>query len=170
MADEIIAARVRELFHYDPDTGIFTRKVRLAQRHHAGDRGDFLITAGNNAGYRRVSFDSKRYMAHRVAWLYVHGTWPAQDIDHINGDRGDNRIANLRDVPNEINRENMRRPRGAATTSGLLGVFLHKQSGRWRARIQVKKKGIHIGMFDTPEEAHQAYLEAKRKLHEGCTI
>jgi hypothetical protein len=169
MADEIIAARVRELFHYDPATGIFIRRIRLAQRHQAGDRADFLITKGNNTGYYRISFDSKRYMAHRVAWLYVYGEWPKQDIDHINGNPGDNRIENLRDVPNRINRQNMRRPRGPSQ-SGLLGVFMHKESGKWRARIQVNMKAIHIGLFDTPEEAHEAYLKAKRKYHEGCTI
>ena len=169
MADEILAARVRELFHYDPATGVFTRKVRLAQRHQAGDRGDFLVTGGGLIGYRRVSFDSNRYLAHRVAWLYVNGCWPSKDIDHINGDRGDNRIANLRDVPNSTNRENMRAPR-SDNASGYLGVHFHKQAKKWRARIQVKSRGINLGLFDTPEQAHEAYLQAKRKLHSGCTL
>lgn len=169
MADEILAARVRELFHYDPATGVFIRKVRLAQRHVVGDRADFLVTGGGLTGYRRVSFDSKRYLAHRVAWLYVHSVWPSKDIDHINGDRGDNRIANLRDVPNSTNRENMRAAR-VDNASGYLGVHFHKQAKKWRARIQVSGKSRHIGLYDTPEEAHAAYVKAKRKIHEGCTI
>jgi hypothetical protein len=166
MADEIIAARVRELLHYDPATGIFTRKVRTAQRHQVGDRA-----CGNpmKAGHLRVAFDSKKFLAHRVAWLYVYGKWPDNDIDHINGDPTDNRVENLRDVTNRINRQNMRNPRGKSN-SGLLGVFLHKETGKWRARIQLDGKGIHLGLFDTPEAAHEAYLVAKRKYHAGCTI
>ena len=167
MADEILAARVRELFHYDPLTGIFTRKVRLAQRHHVGDRADFVVTGGGLKGYRRVSFDSKRYLAHRVAWLYVHGVWPSEDIDHRDTDRGNNRIGNLRDVPNQTNRENMRKPR-TDNTSGYLGVMAHQ--GRWRARVHVNGRNISLGCFDTPEEAYQAYLKGKREHHGGCTL
>ena len=161
------ADRVRELIDYNPHTGAFTRKVRTAQRHQVGDRADFIVKSGQQAGYRRVSLMSKRFMAHRVAWLYVHGEWPAQDIDHINGDRGDNRIANLRDVSARVNRENIRSPR-VDNTSGYLGVMSHQ--GRWRARVQVNGSSVSLGCFDTPEEAHQAYLEGKRKYHEGCTL
>lgn len=169
MADEIIAARVRELLHYDPATGVFTRKVRLAQRHNVGDRADFLITGGNNEGYCRVSFDSKRYLAHRVAWLYVHGSWPKLDIDHINGNKRDNRLANLREVDRSTNLENQRKPRFENTSSGFLGVTLRKKR-RYVARIQVHGKNIYLGVFDSGIEAHAAYLVAKRKLHDGCTI
>lgn len=168
MADEIIAARVREIFHYDAETGIFIRRIRLAQRHQVGDRADFLVTSGGLAGYLRVAFDSKRYLAHRVAWLYVHGEWPTQDIDHINGERADNRIANLRDVPNLVNRQNIRKCRADNKGSGYLGVTLHQ--GKWRSRLQHNGKAIELGSFDTPEKAHQAYLEGKRKHHPGCTI
>lgn len=168
MADEIIAARVRELFHYDEKTGVFTRKVRLAQRHKAGDRADFLITKGNNAGYRRISFDSKRYMAHRVAWLYVHGCWPQYDIDHVNGIKGDNQIINLRDVPNRINRQNLHKRHGKNTASGLLGVTPHQ--GKWRSRLIINGLQMELGCFETRDEAQEAYLVAKRKYHEGCTI
>lgn len=167
MADEILlAARVRELLHYDPLTGIFTRRVRTAQRHQVGDRADFLIKSGHQAGYYRVSFDSKRYLAHRVAWLYVLGVWPSDDIDHRDTDRGNNRIDNLRDVGGQMNSENIRRPR--AGKCGLLGVHAHQ--GRWRARLQVNKRSIDLGCFDTQEEAHQAYVEGKRKHHKGCTL
>lgn len=170
MADAILtAARLREVVHYDHATGAFTRTVRLAQRHQVGDRADFSINHGPMTGYRRLSLDSRRYLAHRCAWLYVHGAWPEHDIDHINGDKGDNRIANLRDVPACVNLENKRGAR-RDNASGLLGVHLHRQSGRWRARIRHDGKAVHIGMFDSPEAAHAAYLETKRKLHEGCTI
>lgn len=171
MADDILTAdRLREVIHYDPETGIFTRKVRLAQRHQVGDRADMVVTSGGLAGYFRVSLFSKRYLAHRLAWLYVHGKWPEHDIDHINGNKSDNRMENLRDVPNAINRQNMRRARSDSSTSKYLGVHYHQAGKKWRARIQLNGKSIHVGMFDTEEEAHAAYIEAKRLIHDGCTI
>lgn len=165
-----IARRVRELFSYDPLTGVFIRRVRLAQRHQVGDRADFLVTGGRLKGYRRVSFDSKRYLAHRVAWLYVHGVWPSQEIDHRNTMKGDNRMRNLRDVPPVTNAENCRRSR-VTNKIGLLGVYKpYPDAKKWVARIQVAGKGCHIGCFSTPEAAHEAYVQTKRRLHEGCTL
>lgn len=158
-----LAARAREALDYEQETGIFRRKVRLAQCHRVGDRADHEIKHGRMRGYRRVAFDGKRYLAHRLAWLYVFGRWPDQQIDHINGDRGDNRIGNLRDVPMTVNAQNVRRPR-AHNSTGVLGAVAHQ--GRFRVRLS----GKHIGCFDTPQQAHQAYLEAKRRLHEGCTL
>lgn len=170
MADSILSAdRLREVVHYDPDTGVFTRKVRLAQRHKAGDRADFRINHGGMTGYRRLSVDRKRYLAHRCAWLYVHGEWPEHDIDHVNGDKSDNRIANLRDVPNMVNRQNVHGPR-IDNSSGFLGVYFHPQTGKWRARISHAGKSISLGLFDSPQSAHESYLETKRVLHSGCTI
>lgn len=165
-----MATRVRELFAYDPLTGVFIRKVRLAQRHQVGDRADFLVTSGQLKGYRRIAFDSKRYLAHRVAWLYVHGVWPSEQVDHRNTLKGDNRIRNLRDVPPVINSENCRKSR-ITNKSGFLGVYKsHPDARNWVARIQVAGKGRHIGCFSTPEAAHQAYVQTKRRLHEGCTL
>lgn len=169
MAPTILTvARLREVLHYDPETGIFTRKVRTAQRHQVGDRADFIVTSGGQKGYYRVTVDSVRYMAHRLAWFYVHGAWPVEDIDHWDGDRGNNRIGNLRDVTNQINRENMRKAR-KDNKSGFLGVTTHAP-GVYRASVHKDGKRIHIGLYDNPEEAHEAYLVAKRKHHEGCTV
>ena len=99
MAGDILSAeRLRAVLSYDPETGVFTRTVRLANRHQIGDRADFIITAGNQRGYYRVSLDSERHLAHRLAWLYVYGKWPELTIDHINRNPSDNRIQNLRDV------------------------------------------------------------------------
>lgn len=166
---DLTAQRLREVVHYSAETGVFTRTVRLAQRHHVGDRADFLVTGGGAKGYRRVSVDSMRFLAHRAAWLYLHGTWPVDEIDHINGDRGDNRIANLRCVPRGVNAENIRRPR-ADNTSGFLGVYWHKQNKKWCARVTVKGRAYYVGFSASAEEAHCAYVEAKRRLHEGCTL
>lgn len=165
MADNSLsAARVREVLDYDPLTGVFIRKVRLAQCHQVGDRADFQVAAGHLKGYRRIGFDNQRYLAHRVAWLYVHGDWPKDDIDHINGQKGDNRISNLRDVTFAVNMQNRRKPH-KDNKSGFLGVSAHV-SGTFVAKVG----GKYIGSHATPEEAHEAYLQAKRLMHEGCTI
>lgn len=107
-------------------------------------------------------------MAHRLAWLYVYGEWPNGDIDHIDGDRLNNRIANLRDVSRRVNLENQRRPK-ACNKSGFLGVKTFRDQ-RFQARIQVRGVQLHLGTFDTPHEAHAAYVAAKRNLHQGCTL
>lgn len=106
-------------------------------------------------------------MAHRLAWLYVHGEWPSKHLDHLNGNRTDNRIENLRQVSVAENAENTRRPH-RDNKSGYLGVC--KKRGKWLAVIQIKGKYTRIGLFDTPEMAHEAYLAEKRKHHKACTI
>lgn len=149
MAHEILTAeRLREVLHYDPETGIFTRKIRLAQRHQVGDRADFVVRGGGLKGYYRVSLFSERYLAHRLAWLYVYGEWPKFEIDHLDGDRANNRIVNLRDVPTSINSQNKHKAR-VDNRSGLLGVTTFGD-GRFRASLYLKGKRINIGMYQTP--------------------
>ncbi|AMV00047.1 HNH endonuclease signature motif containing protein [Xanthomonas citri] len=165
----LTATRLREVVSYDPSTGVFVRVVRLAQRHAAGDRADFLVSSGKLAGYSRISIDGRRYLAHRCAWLYVHGSWPEHQIDHVNGLKSDNRIANLRDVTCAVNRENMR-VRRRDNRSGMLGVHLHTQSQKWRARLQVDGRIVDGGVHETATQAHERYKALKRELHQGCTI
>ena len=157
---ELTAARLRELLHFDPETGIFThRKAR--QKVVVGSRAGGPKTDG----YRKHRICGLTVNEHRLAWLYVYGEWPKGQIDHINGIRDDNRIANLRDVTAQVNRQNMRLARGV---TGFLGVSMHHK--QFRAEIGHNYKAIVLGTFSTAEEAHQAYLAAKRQLHEGCTI
>jgi hypothetical protein len=163
----LTAERLRELLDYDPEAGIFVwlSPALRARRANVGGR------AGGSApyGYLRVGIDGGVYLAHRLVWLYVHGIWPERDIDHLNGIRTDNRISNLRHVSRSINLQNRRSAR-SDSLSGLLGVEWHGASGLWHARIRAGGVRHCLGYFRDKHEAHQAYLEAKRRLHEGCTI
>lgn len=118
-------------------------------------------------GYRHISLFNRFYREHRLVWMYHYGELPEQEIDHINGDRADNRIENLRLATRSQNRENQRVPSGASHVP-LLGVSFNGKN--YRARIKVEGVEHHIGTFATAELAHRAYLEAKRRLHEFGTL
>jgi hypothetical protein len=162
---DLTAQRLREVFDYNPETGLFTR---LTSRGPA-KAGELLGAKSNSRGYCLIGIDYEQYGAHRLAWLHVHGEWPKHFIDHIDGNPLNNRIANLRDVPHGTNMENQRQARRDNKATGLLGVKV-RMAGRFQARIQVSGETRYLGTFNTPEEAHQAYLAGKRQLHEGCTI
>jgi hypothetical protein len=162
MPSALTSERLREVLGYDPDTGLFTR--RLAR---SGFQVGAVAGCLDGYGYTAIKIDGRLYAGHRLAWFWVHGIWPANNIDHINGDRADNRIHNLRDVPTSTNCQNQRRAQFHNKT-GFLGVSPNR--GRFRAAIWLGGKYLHIGVFDTPEQAHEAYLTAKRRLHDGCTI
>lgn len=164
MAAPILTAeRLREVLDYNPDMGVFVWKVRTSTSVRIGD----VAGTPTANGYLHIRIDRKHYYGHRLAWLCVYGTWPHGQIDHINGNRLDNRLVNLRDVPQKMNLENQRRAH-SNSISGLLGVS--PKRNRWKSSIRVAGKEHHIGTYDTPEEAHAAYIEAKRRLHSGCTI
>lgn len=159
-----ICARVRELLRYDPVSGVFTNAVTRHRRAKAGDIAGSIHKAG---GYIEISIDGKRYLAHRLAWLYMMGRWPENHIDHRDGDRKNNAWANLRDASRRINQQNFRHAT-VANRSGLLGAFRH--GTRFKSSIRVNGLPKHLGYFATAIEAHHAYLRAKREYHEGCTI
>jgi len=154
---------LKELLHYDPDTGIFTWKVSKGASR-AGAVAGFL-----NKGYSRIRIDGNYYSSHRLAWLYVNNIWPDDQIDHINGIKLDNRICNLRMATNAENQQNYHLPK-ANNKSGFLGVSLHKPSKKFMATIRINGIKKNLGYFSSAEEAHDAYLEAKRKHHKFCTI
>ena len=166
-ACDVTAELVRELFEYVPETGALTRKVRTAQSVRVGDRADKPWKPGCNDECLRVTIKNGKFLAHRIVWLHQTGNWPENSIDHINGNRMDNRIENLRDVPHAVNMQNRRTP-SKRSKSGVQGVS--RIGKKWRASITVNWKVRRLGMFDTPEAAHEAYLKAKRELHEGCTL
>ena len=162
---DLTAQRLREILFYDPETGLLTWIASPARRVTAGDEAGCLT----EQGYRKVSLSGGRFYTHRLAWLYTTGEWPTGEIDHINGKRSDNRIENLRDVSRSRNNQN-RRHAAKNSLSGLLGVEWHSKSGLWQARIKTDTGRVALGYYKTAEEAHQVYLIAKRRLHEGCTI
>ena len=157
--------RLREVLNYDPVTGIFTWKTRIADRIKIGDVAGTVY----GLGYRLIRIDGQQYHAHRLAWLYMTGAWPVHGIDHINGERDQNQFINLRDVPPQYNAQNKRRP-AKNNVSGYLGVSWYSRGKCWRAGIRVNGKGYHLGYFNDPAKAHQVYLAAKREQHQACTI
>jgi len=157
--------RLRELLHYDPNTGVFTRRTDNKRGCRVGD----ISGSVNQDGYNYLMTDRRTYASHRLAWFYVYGVWPSYDIDHINGDKLDNRINNLRDAPTQINMQNERRPR-KNNKAGLMGVHFRKDRNKWVAAVRVAGKSIRCGAFDNPEDAHKAYLEMKRKHHPGFNL
>lgn len=153
------AEELRRLVKYDPETGVFV--------HAAGKCIGQIAGTTNGNGYRLLKLKGRIYRAHRLAWLHVYGCWPAGEVDHLNGIRDDNRLANLRDVPNLVNQQNRRQPlkRGK---SGRLGVTLTR--GRYVAQIHFCGTDIRLGSFDNPDHAHDLYVRAKRILHPGGTL
>ena len=156
--------RLREVFDYNQETGLFTWKVRVAKCVHIGTIAGCIE---KRIGYTTIGIDKEIYFAHRLAWLYVHGRWPDQMIDHINGKKSDNRFANLRKVTPEGNSQNVFRP-NRRNKSGYMGVIFFQN--KWRANISIKGKTQWLGDFDSPQKAHQVYLEAKRKHHAANTL
>lgn len=148
------AEKVRRLMAYDPETGILTRKVSACSTARAGD----VVGWQRKDGYLRGRLDGRSYMLHRLAWLHYYGEWPANQIDHINGVRNDNRIANLRDVTHKQNSRNQRRK--CTNLSGVTGVQWAAYAGKWRAFIRVDGKHLGIGYFDTIEAAAEARKQA----------
>ena len=153
--DSITADELRSILHYDPLTGVFTR-IRSAHPHHVG------AVVGTVAldGYVTVNIRRRHYKCHRLAWLYVYGTWPKHDIDHINRNRSDNRICNLRDVTRQQNMCNA--GDYPTNTSGRKGVYWDKRDSRWRACIFNKGRYLSLGYFGTQAEAVAARVAAEK--------
>lgn len=157
--------KVTAALSYNPDSGEFVWKSREDRPKEWNTRRAGKVAGGLDAhGYRTIVIDKVQYKAHRLAWLCVYGRWPVGDIDHINRDKGDNRISNLRECTRTENNQN-RAATSSNSASGYTGVSFCKTTNRWRAKIKADGKQIHLGRFDTREEARDAYLLAKGGLH-----
>lgn len=158
ITDLLTVDKLREWFDYSPSTGLLTRRVTRSNRSVAGS-----VAGTNSIGYVALKIDGRRYLAHRLAWLHTYGVWPSKNLDHINGVRSDNRIANLREATQA---ENLQNPSiRSNNTSGHTGVDWSSSMNKWRARIKVGRRDINLGYFKELEDAVAARAEGKKKYH-----
>lgn len=146
--------RLKELLHYDPETGLFTwleaRGKYVKAGHVAGHTDDY--------GYIRIGVEGRHQRAHRLAWLYMTGEWPALEIDHIDRDKTNNRWSNLREADRATNTYNVAKKKH--NTSGFSGVS--RSGGRWTANVRIRGRVVHLGCFDEKTEAAAAVQGAAR--------
>lgn len=148
---------IRSLLSYDCNTGLLTWI-----KGRRGSKGTGKVAGSSNGKYIRVIIDGEKFYAHRLAWALHYGEWPKSIIDHIDGNKTNNKIANLRQCSysqNGFNRHNQ-----TNNTSGMVGASFDKKRNKWLAKIMFNYKHIHIGYFSTKEEAHDAYMKKKMLL------
>jgi hypothetical protein len=156
---ELTIDRLKSVLDYNPETGDFTWRISSSNRTPVGTKAG----AKGTIGYIHISVDMKKYLAHRLAYFYMTGEWPKSVIDHINGDKADNRWANLR--PATISQNTWNSNKSSKNSSGYKGVSFSKSKKKWTARIS-KNYHLHIlGYFDTKEEAIEAHKKAAIELH-----
>jgi hypothetical protein len=157
--------RLKDVLHYEKDTGIFRWRKRISCHMHIGSIAGTLV-----GGYIHIMIDKRQYGAHRLAMMYETGAYPENEVDHIDGRKTNNRFANLRQATRSMNAQNIRRALASNKSTGVLGVSMHRQTGKYRALIWVDGANRSLGLYGTVEEASAAYLDAKRRFHPGCTL
>ena len=159
---KIEACDARMVLRYDPLSGDIFRTVSIGNSSKVG----LLPQTVNDNGYSRTNILGKRYLTHRVVWLLHYGEWPKGQVDHIDGNRQNNKISNLRDVGYTENAQNTHKPKGS---NKYMGVTYCKKRNKYASQISIGPRGNakvkHLGRFDSAEEAHEVYLAAKRVLH-----
>lgn len=158
-AEHLTAEVLKNVLHYSPETGLFTWIKRMGKRGMPGR----VAGTVDFSGYVVVTINKKRHKAHRLAWLYTTGHWPVVAMDHINGDRADNRLCNLRPADWAENQQNRGRQRN--NRSGFTGVSWDRRAGNWRAGIRKGGQSFNLGGHGTPEAASLAYRAAKAAMH-----
>jgi hypothetical protein len=155
------AEYVRAILDYSPDTGVFKWKWRDdARKSHNSRYSGKVAGSVNTQGYLQIRINNRHYQSHRLAWLIIHGEWPPNDIDHIDGYKLNNRIANLRLATRQENKRNVGLRKDS--TTGVTGVSWHRASGKFASHISDDAyKRIHLGLFDTIEEATAARAAAE---------
>ena len=155
--------RLKQILSYDAETGVFTWKVNRqpgnGTRNTVGSIAGTLKARNSSHPYLLIWIDGFLYRAHRLAWFYVYGRWPAEGIDHINGDPLDNRIANLRECTQQQNNGN-HKALNPLNTSGYRGVTWKRDKRKWKAYININNRQTHLGYFDSAEQAYEAYCAA----------
>lgn len=156
---ELSKVTLSEILHYDPNSGVFTWKVKPNRRIKIGDEAGSLT----KQGYLKIKISGVDHKAHRLAWLYMTGEWPSNGIDHKDNVKTHNWFANLRPATQSQNMANCGAHRNNST--GFKGVSYHSQSGKWTARIRHNGIRHNLGIFKTPEIAFAAYCKAAKKYH-----
>lgn len=157
MKNDLTQEYVKSIMHYDPETGHFKYIVKVR-----GVKPNTVIGYLQDDGYIRLSINYEKYLAHRIAWLYMTGEWPSGDLDHKDTDKTNNRWDNLREATKTQNKANTKRI--CTNTSGMKGVSLNKSTNRWKATITINYKSVHLGYFNTKENAAEAYAKAAKEL------
>ena len=150
VSEELTPQKLRQLLDYNPETGVFVWKKTLSSKKINGNPAGKI----NSRGYHSIKINRKDYLAHRLAWLFVYDEFPKKFIDHINGNRLDNRICNLRNADYLVNARNRTTAKGFS-----------KYGNKFRARIIVNNKFINLGTFDSEQEANLAFISAKNKYY-----
>ena len=158
---EIPAAEIREYLHYNPSSGIFIKKWRDGYPYNGRMAGRIVGDVRDN-GYVYILLSGKTYRAHRLAWVMQTGRWPKGEVDHINGNRSDNRWENLRESTRQENARN-RAVISKSNTSGVTGVLWRKLSNKWQARIMVDNRDISLGFYKEKQDAIDARKNAEEK-------
>lgn len=160
--DKLTQARLKSVLDYHRDTGEFwwIAKPHPKMNDDVFDRPAGLVITG---GYRRIRLDGEVYLAHRLAWFFVCGWWPPEDVDHVNGERDDNRIDNLRLASRSQNRANAQKP--WRIQKYPKGVTSWGTTAKFAMQISFKGQRYTEGPFDTPDEAHAAYCRKAEELH-----
>lgn len=159
--NEISQKELKERLRYDAETGNFYWAKVLPRS--SSRVGDIAGCIENKNGYRVIKINRRMYKAHRLAWLYVHGQWPNEVLDHVNGDPSDNRICNLREATHSQNMWNSRTPKNSS--SGMKGASWCTTNKAWISSIKKNRKTYHLGHFATADEAAAAYRRAALELH-----
>ena len=149
-------SELKQKLHYSPETEIFTRFI-------SNNELKIIKNLANSKGYIEIRINGIKYKSHRLAWLYVYGNFPNKSLDHINGIKTDNRIKNLREANQSENLKNI--GIGKNNTSGIKGASFDKNSGKWKSQGCLNYKKVHIGLYESAEEAGIAYLEFAKKYH-----
>lgn len=152
-SEPVTQARLKELLHYDPETGVFTRRLTNRRWKEGTVAGCWSEPAG-----WVIRVDDNLYLAHRLAWLFMTGDWPKNEIDHIDVSRRNNRWENLREATGSQNKANKHKQ--SNNTSGFKGVSFQKGIDKYRARIRAHGRSRSLGCFDNPQDAHAAYVAA----------
>jgi HNH endonuclease/AP2 domain len=153
----ITHTRLLEVLHYDEHSGVFTWRVRTSQRARIGEEAGTIT----NHGYRVLTIDSKRYLAHLVAWFYCHETWPTTLVDHRDNNKSNNALSNLRLANKHLNAANSRGHKDSKT--GVKGVTFDARYGKYRATIGVNGRQHWLGYHETIKQAADAYSDAAQR-------